>query len=364
VEVKANNLLRQYEMHRDEYEEAALRTLRSGWYVLGGEVGAFEDEFAAYLDVKNCVGVASGLDALILGFRALGIGAGDEVIVASNAYIACVMGITINGATPIFVEPDESYNIDASKIEEALTERTKAILAVHLYGRACDMDPILKIAAKHGLYVAEDCAQAHGTTYRGQKTGTFGNIGCFSFYPTKGLGGFGDGGALVTNDERISDRVRQLRNYGSSRKYIFNEVGMNSRLDELQAALLRVKLGYLDDINRERTQIAHNYFLKINHPEIQLPENVPGHTYHQFVIRIKNRDGLKSYLQSRGIGSEIHYPIPPHLSEAYAGLGYREGDFPISEELAAEVLSIPIYNGYREEEQAYVIETLNAWDGK
>ena len=361
MNVKANDLFRQYEMYQDEYEAVAVKTLRSGWYVLGNEVKDFENEFASYLGAKYCVGIASGLDALIMSFRMLDIGEGDEVIVAANSYIACVMGITINGATPVFVEPDDTYNIDAGKIKNAVTSKTKAILAVHLYGRACDMDSIMQIAKENDLYVVEDCAQAHGTEYNGQKVGTFGKIACFSFYPTKGLGGFGDGGAIVTNDESIRDRVVQLRNYGSSKKYVFNEVGMNSRLDEIQAALLRVKLRHLDELNSERRQIAGKYLSQIKSDGIILPEDVEGHTWHQFVLRTKKRDELKEYLQSRGIGSEIHYPIPPHLSEAYSDLGYKCGDFPITEEFANDVLSIPMFNGYNKEEQEYVISSLNTW---
>jgi dTDP-4-amino-4,6-dideoxygalactose transaminase len=359
MQIKANDLARQYEMYRREYEEAALRTLRSGWYVLGNEVNAFENEFAKYTGAKRCVGLASGLDALILAFRALGIGEGDEVIVASNAYIACVMGITTNGATPIFVEPDKDYVIDPAKIENALTGRAKAILAVHLYGCPCDMTTINEIAGRHGLIVVEDCAQAHGTEYMGRKVGTFGAVGCFSFYPTKGLGCFGDGGAVTTDDEDVAAHIGRLRNYGSDKKYVFAEVGVNSRLDELQATLLRVKLGHLDGLNQEREKVASRYLEGITNEKIVLPSAIAGHTWHQFVVRTPYRDELRTYLQDRGVGTEIHYPIPPHLSEAYSYLGYVKGSFPIAEKFADEMLSLPMYNGYGDEEQSYVIEIVN-----
>ena len=250
--IMANNLKRQYDLHADEYEKKAVEVLRSGWYVLGKEVEAFENEWAQYIGAKYCVGIASGLDALWMSFRMLGIGHGDEVIVCANAYIACVMGISINGATPIFVEPDQYDNIDADKIEAAITSNTKAILAVHLYGQACDMTRIMEIAEKYGLRVVEDCAQSHGNHWRGKTVGTFGDIGCFSFYPTKGCGAFGDAGCIVTNDEKIANDFRVFRNYGSEKKYHNKVVGTNSRLDELQAGLLRIKLRHLDEFNAER----------------------------------------------------------------------------------------------------------------
>jgi dTDP-4-amino-4,6-dideoxygalactose transaminase len=333
--------------------------MNSGWYVLGEEEDLFEKEFANYLGVKYSIGVGNGLDALILAFRILGIGSGDQVIVPANTFIASVMGVTVNGGEPVFVEPDENYNIDAAKIEAAITEKTKAILPVHLYGRACDMDQICAIAKKYGLKIVEDCAQAHGTTWKGKKVGTFGEIGCFSFYPTKGLGAFGDGGAIVTDDEAIVDRCKSLHNYGSDKKYEFDEVGVNSRLDEMQAALLRVKLSHLDDLLAERREIAKRFVQGIHHPEIILPEYAESHTWHQFVIRTPHRDALKRYLAEQGVGTEIHYPIPPHLSKAYDYLGYRAGSFPATEQYADEVLSLPIFNGMTADEQTYAIATLN-----
>ncbi len=365
MEIQANNLLRQYELHASEYEAKALEVLRSGWYILGKEVSSFEQEFANYIGAKYCAGLASGLDSLWIAFRALGIKEGDEVIVSANAYIACVMGITMNGATPIFVEPDEYANIDATKIEEKITPRTKAILAVHLYGQSCDMTTIMGLAKKYNLKVVEDCAQSHGTKWNGQTCGTIGDIGCFSFYPTKGLGAFGDAGLLSTNDPEIADFVRMFRNYGSKIHYQNEVVGANSRLDELQAGMLRVKLTYLDELNAERCAIADRYDKGIHNPLIRVLKTRPGsnNTWHQYEIYSPKRDELQAYLKSKGIGTMIHYPIPPHLSKAYAYLGLHEGDYPIAEEYARTVLSIPMYNGYTEEEQKYVIDCLNSFEG-
>jgi len=361
--IPANDLKRQYGLHAAEYEQKAVEALRSGWYILGNEVRQFEAEFAAYTGAKHCVGLASGLDALILAFRLLGVGQGDEVIVCANAYIACVMGITVNGATPVFVEPDAFDNLDAAKVEAAVTKRTKAILAVHLYGQTCDMDGLMDVARRHGLRVVEDCAQSHGALWKGRQSGTFGDIGCFSFYPTKNLGAFGDGGCIVTDDESLAARCRMLRNYGSSRKYHFDEVGMNSRLDELQAALLRVKLRHLDEMNEERRRIAGWYLSGIHSEYVALPRVRPEAVcvWHQFVIHTAYRDQLKAYLLEKEIGSEIHYPIPPHLSDAYRCLGHLEGDYPVAEQAAREVLSLPMFNGMTSEECARVIEAVNAF---
>ena len=366
MNIMPNNLKRQYDLHAAEYEAKALEILRSGWYILGNEVSAFEQEWAEYIGSKYCVGVASGLDALWMSFRILGIGAGDEVIVCANAYIACVMGISINGATPIFVEPDKYDNIDADKIEKKITDKTKAILAVHLYGQACDMTKIMKIAKKHNLKVVEDCAQSHGNHWQGQTVGTFGDIGCFSFYPSKGCGAFGDAGAIVTDNPEIADKFKVYRNYGSRVRYQNEVVGTNSRLDELQAGLLRVKLKHLDEFNAERNQIADRYTNEIKNPLVQLPQIRPGadSTWHQYVIHVKDnkRNALMQYLQEKGIGTIIHYPIPPHLSEAYQYLEYKSGDFPIAEQYANEVLSIPMYNGMTEDEQSYIIKAINDFE--
>ncbi len=359
--IMPNRLDRGFYMYQKEFEDKAIEVLRSGWYVLGNEVKSFEDEFAAYVGAKHCVGLASGLDALWIAFRILGIGQGDEVIVQGNTYIASVMGITMNGATPVFVEPDGYYNIDVSKIEEKITDKTKAVLVVHLYGQASNMAPIVDMCKKHNLRLVEDCAQSHGAKFDGRQTGTFGDIGCFSFYPSKNLGAFGDAGAIVTNDEQIDIDTRVFRNYGSEKRYYNKVVGANSRLDELQAGLLRVRLGHLDELLDEKKQIADRYLAKLVNDKIQLPATRDGatHTWHQFVIKSDHRDELIEYLDKKGIGTIIHYPIPPHLSEAYAYLGFREGSFPITEEYAKTVLSIPMYNGMTVEEQDYVIKAIN-----
>lgn len=360
--IMPNNLGRQYSLHADEYKRKACEVLDSGWYILGKEVASFEEEWANYIGSKHCVGLASGLDALWISFRLLNIGASDEVIVCANAYIACVMGITINGATPVFVEPDQYDNIDADKIEEAITEKTKAILAVHLYGQACDMTKITDIAKKHNLRLVEDCAQSHGNHWKGQTVGTFGDIGCFSFYPSKGCGAFGDAGCIVTNDENLAKKARIFRNYGSEKRYHNMMVGSNSRLDELQAGLLRVKLKHLDDFNRERTDIAERYYKGIDNPLILLPKIRPGadSTWHQFVVHVPHyRNELMEFLGNNDIGTLIHYPIPPHLSEAYSYLGYQRGAYPIAEKYADEVLSLPMYNGMTLDEQNTVIKAIN-----
>lgn len=357
-----NNLARQYSLHAEEYRKKACEVLDSGWYILGKEVSAFEKEWAEYIGSKYCVGLASGLDALWISFRLLDIGFGDEVIVCANAYIACVMGITINGATPVFVEPDQYENIDANKIEAAITEKTKAILAVHLYGQACDMTKIMDIAQRYNLKVVEDCAQSHGSHWHGQTVGTFGDIGCFSFYPSKGCGAFGDAGAIVSENEELAKMFRVFRNYGSEKRYHNMMVGSNSRLDEMQAGLLRVKLKYLDEFNEERCKIAARYNAEITNPLIQKPQIRPGadSTWHQYVVHVpKYRDALMEYLKELEIGTLIHYPIPPHLSEAYASLGYKKGDFPIAEQYANEVLSLPMYNGMTFDEQTEVIIAIN-----
>ena len=360
--IMPNNLGRQYNLHADEYKKKACEVLDSGWYILGKEVTAFEEEWAQYIGAKYCVGLASGLDALWISFRLLNIGPGDEVIVCANAYIACVMGITMNGATPIFVEPDQYDNIDAEKIEVKITAKTKAILAVHLYGQSCDMTKIMQLAQKYNLKVVEDCAQSHGNHWHGKTVGSFGDVGCFSFYPSKGCGAFGDAGCIVTNNENLARLFRVFRNYGSEKRYHNMMVGSNSRLDELQAGLLRVKLHHLDELNEERCRIADRYYAGIKNPLIILPKIRPGadSTWHQFVVHVPGfRDELIEYLKDREIGTLIHYPIPPHLSEAYAYLGYKKGDFPIAEKHADEVLSLPFYNGITDEEQQFVIDALN-----
>ncbi len=361
MKIGLNILNRQFELYKSEYEEAALRVLRSGWYILGPEVEAFEKEYREYTGSKFCIGVASGLDALTLSLRALGIGKGDEVIVPANTYIATVLAVTENGAKPVFVEPDEFYCIDANKIEEAITKRTKAIIAVHLYGQAAAMDKIKEISKQHNIYILEDCAQSHGSYFENKMTGTFGIAGCFSFYPTKNLGAFGDAGAIVTDDVELANRLKMIRNYGSKVKY-HNEIeGVNSRLDEIQAALLRVKLRHINEVISERENIAQKYLEGISNEKIKLPLSRKGtnHVYHQFVIRTRNRDRFKKYLCDKGIETVIHYPIPPHLAECYKKLGHEKNSFPIAECYANEVVSLPMFNGMKSEEIDYVIECCN-----
>ena len=364
MKIMANRMDLGFRMHQEEYEEAAVRVLRSGWYILGKEVDAFESEYAAYHgEGFSCAGVANGLDALVLAVRALGIGKGDEVIVHGNTYIASVMGISINGATPVFVEPDEHHQIDVEKIEEAITDKTKAVMVVHLYGHICDMDRVTQICKKHGLKLVEDCAQAHGARWNGKLAGTFGYAGCFSFYPSKNIGAFGDAGAVISPDPELIRKIKVLRNYGSGKRYYNEVVGVNSRLDEMQAALLRVRMKYIDEITEERRKIASVYSSKIVNPGIIKPVQQEGgyEVYHQYVIRSERRDELIEYLKEKEIGTIIHYPVPPHLQQAYEYLGHKKGDLPICERYANEVLSIPIYNGMSDEEQQYVIDALNAF---
>lgn len=363
MEVLSGRLDRGFALHQKEYEAKALEVLRSGWYVLGREVEAFEAEFARHNGAACCVGTASGLDALYLALRVLGVAEGDEVIVPANTYIASVMSITMNGAVPKFVEPNQYYNIDVSRIEEQITEKTKAIMAVHLYGQACDMDAIMSLARKHHLSVVEDCAQSHDACYHGKKTGTFGDIGCFSFYPTKNLGAFGDGGAILTDNAELAQRIRCLRNYGSTQKYHFEEVGVNSRLDELQAGLLRVRLAHLDELTAERVRIADRYDRAIVNPKIEKPLVQPGadSVWHQYVIRCGQRDELRRYLEDRQIKTLVHYPIPPHLSKAYRSLHILQGSLPLTETYADTMLSLPIYSGMPMEEVDYVAEAVNGF---
>ena len=361
--IMTNRLDRGFYMYQKEFEDAAIRVLRSGWYIMGNELKKFETEFAGYTGAKYCVGLGNGLDALTLAVRALGIGEGDEVIVQGNTYIASVMGISINGATPVFVEPDEYYMPDVTKLEEKLTDKTKAVMVVHLYGHAADMESICAFCKKHNLKLIEDCAQSHGSCFKGKMTGTFGDIGCFSFYPSKNLGAFGDGGAIVTDNKEYEERIRTLRNYGSKVRYYNEEVGVNSRLDEIQAALLSVRLAHMDELTNEKKEIGARYLDKIKNDKLILPKTAEGsdHIYHQFVIRTTEREKLINYLNDKNISTIIHYPVPPHLSKAYEYLGVKKGSLPVTEKYADEVLSIPMYNGLTKEEQDYVIDVLNAF---
>ncbi|MBR6477693.1 MAG: DegT/DnrJ/EryC1/StrS family aminotransferase [Lachnospiraceae bacterium] len=347
-----------------ELRDAFDRVLRRSWYIEGEEDANFEKAFANYCGTKYCVGVGNGLDALVLALKALGIGEGDEVIVPSNTYIATALAVTYVGATPIFVEPRiETFNIDPDRIEEKITEKTKALMPVHLYGQPCDMDVIMNVAKKHDLKVIEDCAQAHGALYKGRKIGTFGDAAGFSFYPGKNLGALGDAGATVTNDPELAAKIRAYGNYGSDYKYHHIYKGNNSRLDELQAAFLAAKLPILDKMNAERRRIADRYLAGIRNPKVILPfvpENVVP-VWHIFGIRCGQRAELEAFLKERGIGTNKHYPIPMHLQECYRDLGYHEGDFPIAEEISKTELSLPMYYGMTDEEIDYVIDAMNSF---
>lgn len=332
---------------QEELDSAYRRVMESGWYVLGGEVDEFEREFADFCGVRHCIGVGNGLEALHLVLRAWGIGPGDEVIVPSNTYIATWLAVTYTGARPVPVEPDEAtFNLDPALIEGAITPSTKAIVPVHLYGQPADMDRINAIAMDHGLKVLEDAAQAHGALYRGRSAGSLGTAAAFSFYPGKNLGALGDAGAVTTDDGDLADKVRLLRNYGSRVKYVNEVTGYNSRLDELQAALLRVKLRHIREWNRRRQAVAEWYFenLPVRLPQFRLPYVPEWSTpcWHLFVVRTHRRAAVQKMFETTGIGTLIHYPIPPHLQAAYAGLGYSPGDLPLAETLAGDVLSLPM----------------------
>lgn len=338
------------------------RVFTRSWYIEGEEDKYFEDAFAKFCSSKYCVGTGNGLDALMLVLKALEIGAGDEVIVPSNTYIATALAVTYVGAIPVFVEPDiRTFNINPTLIEKAITNKTKVIMPVHLYGQACDMDPIMKIAKEYGLKVVEDCAQAHGATYKGQKVGAFGDAAGFSFYPGKNLGALGDAGAVVTNDQELADKVRALGNYGSDYKYHHIYKGSNSRLDEMQAAFLAAKLPHLERMNVERRRIAKMYTEGIKNPKVAIPYVLPDCTpvWHIYGIRCKERDTLEKYLNGKGIGTNKHYPIPMHMQECYKDLNIPQGALPIAEEISSTELSIPMYYGMIDEEIQFVIDAIN-----
>ena len=340
------------------------RVFDNSWYIEGKEDEMFEKAFSAFCNRKYCVGVGNGLDALFLSLKALNIKEGDEVIVPSNTYIATALAVTYTGATPVFVEPDiRTFNIDPTKIEAAITDKTKAIMPVHLYGQACDMDPIMKIARNNNLYVIEDCAQAHGAKYKGQVIGSFGDAAGFSFYPGKNLGALGDAGAVVTNNNELAKKVRALGNYGSDYKYHHIYQGNNSRLDELQAAFLSAKLPSLNKVNEERRKIANKYLEGIKNTEIVLPY-VPDYAepvWHIFAVRCDRRAELETFLNAAGIGTNKHYPIPMHLQECYKNLGFAKGDYPIAEKISETELSLPMFYGMTDEEIQYVIDQINCF---
>lgn len=356
----------------EDVEEAVLRVTRSGWYIGGDECAAFESEFAAFVEAAHCVGVGNGLDALHLALAALGVGPGDEVIVPSNTYIATWLAVTASGAEIVPVEPDPiTGNMDPAHLEAAVTKRTKVILPVHLYGQPADLDPILDVARQNGLKVVEDAAQAHGARYRGKRIGAHGDLVCWSFYPGKNLGAIGDAGAITTDDAELAQRVRVLGNYGSSQKYVNEIKGVNSRLDPIQAAVLRVKLAHLDAWNDRRRALAARYGAGLANSALCLPKspNWAEPVWHLYVVRVPGtvpggRDGLQARLAEAGIGTLIHYPIPPHRQQAYADLGWGAGDYPIAEEIAETALSLPIGPHLTAEACDSVIETVrDALDG-
>jgi dTDP-4-amino-4,6-dideoxygalactose transaminase len=359
------DLKAQYLELRSELDQAYQKVMQSGWYILGEEVKSFEQEYATYIGAKHCIGVGNGLEALHLILMGYDIGPGNAVIVPANTYIASWLAVSYTGAIPIPVEPDPStYNIDPQRIEQAITANTKAIMPVHLYGQPVEMKTIRQLAEKYGLRVIEDAAQAHGGRYRDRKAGNLGDAAGFSFYPSKNLGALGDAGAVVTNDESLADKIRILRNYGSRAKY-YNEVkGHNSRLDPLQAAFLRVKLRHLEEWNLRRRTIAEHYIDKLSQiPNLGLPYVPPDvvPVWHLFVISHPERDRLQKHLKEQGIGTLIHYPVPPHLSGAYQELGYQTGDFPITEKMAHSFLSLPIGPHMSIDDADFVIEELRGF---
>ena len=362
MNIPSNRLDRIFERHQNEYEEKAASILRSGIYISGPEVAAFEAAFAEFVGMPHCVSLASGSDALWVALHMLGIGIGDEVILQGNSFFATVLAVVRCGARPVFVEPDPThYSIDLDKIEAQITPHTKAVLVTHLYGIMTPLDNLAALCRVRGLKLIEDCAQAHGARFKEKVAGSFGDIGCFSFYPTKNLGGFGDGGAIVTKDASLAERARVFCNYGKQdMRGDFIMQGTNSRLDELQAGLLRVRLRYLEDEIKEKRRVAAHYLENICNPEIDLPETFPNtqNVWHQFVVRCERRTQLAEYLRQKGIGTAVHYPIPPHLTTAFRCLGIPRGALPITEHLADTVLSLPSYFGLTQDEQTYILTAI------
>ena len=360
------DLLRQYHDHKPEIDAAMLRAVGRGDFILGEDTREFEKEFAAFNQAPFCVGVGDGTDALHLALLALGIGPGDEVIVPTHTYIASVLAISNTGARPVLVDCDpDYYTVDVKAVERALTPRTKAIVPVHLYGQPADMDPLLQIAKDRKLSIVEDTAQGHGATYKGRICGTMGDIGCFSFYPGKNLGAYGDGGAVVTRDAALAEKISLLRNYGQKVKYVHTMKGFNSRLDAVQAAILRVKLKYLSKWNDQRRAVAARYGQLLAGTKVGLPKVAPysNPIWHLYVIQTDDRAGLQLALDAAAISHGIHYPIPIHLQEAYRDLGYKEGSFPVTEALAGRILSLPMFPEIRPDEIEYVAAEVGKFMG-
>jgi dTDP-4-amino-4,6-dideoxygalactose transaminase len=360
------DLKAQYHVLAEEVNQAISQVLENTSFILGEDVELFEQELAAYCGTEHCVGLDNGTSALELTLRAFGIGPGHEVITAANTFIATVSAIAFTGATPVLVDIDpRTYNLDVEAVERAITSRTKAILPVHLYGQPADMKPLLHLARLNNLALIEDACQAHGAYYRGQRVGSLGDAACFSFYPAKNLGAYGDGGAMVTNDAEIAAKVRMLRNYGQTRKYHHKFVAYNRRLDTLQAAVLRVKLRYLDQWNEDRARNAQRYDELLADLPVITPDVAAeiSHVYHLYVIRVRNREALQAHLSERGIATGIHYPVPIHLQEAYLYLGYEQGDFPKTEECAKEILSLPMYAELTAEQCIYVADAIHEFHG-
>lgn len=365
MKVPFGDLRRQYDAIRQEIDEAVQRVFERGWFILGVEGERFEQEFAGYLGVKRAVGVGSGTEAIHLALRAVGVEAGDEVITVANTCVPTVSGIWAAGAVPVLVDVDEqSFTLDPDKLEAAITPKTRAILPVHLYGQAADLEPIIEIAQKHQLKVIEDAAQAHGATYKGRSLGSIGDAAAFSFYPSKNLGANGDGGAVTTNDDEIAERLIRLRNYGQEKRYYHKTKGTNSRLDEVQAAILRAKLKHLDEWNARRREIAGIYDEGITNPSILKPVEMSygRHNFHLYVIRSQRRESLQQYLIDRGVATLIHYPVPIHLQEAYSDLQKGVGDYKVSERLAGEILSLPIFPELTYDEALYVVDCINSFE--
>lgn len=354
------DLKRINEPHQQVVQNGVERVLRSGWYILGQEVSDFEEQFAAYCQTRHCIGVASGSDALMLVLKAWNFPVGSEVIVPANAYIAAILSITHAGLTPILVEPDpNTYLLDVTKIESAITSGTRAILPVHLYGRCCEMETINALAKRYKLRVLEDAAQAHGARYQTNRAGNLGDAAGWSFYPSKNLGAMGDAGAITTNNGDLADRLRAIRNYGSTQKNVTDFVGYNSRLDALQAVILSAKLPFLDADNQRRRTLVHRYLAEIQNPDVSLPpaDQIERDAWHLFVIRHPRRNALRQYLHERGIGTEVHYPIPPHQQRAYSA--FAQASLPISERLHKEVISLPLNPVLTDEEVSYIIDAIN-----